>query len=432
MPMLKYFDASNNQITSINISSLSQNSENVLAKLGHIIEKYNNTNYFISAIKQNKNFFYSFSNNLMSNVFFNLETLYPAIMDVLDIRDILLLKFSSIVLKNNEKLNCDCNLFNDIDFIINGPFTESPFYSNLFNTFISLTQCLQNTTKSFLFYDIYNEVKNSSYFCINSDSTAIIPTTIQTIPKTSPYFTSQQTTHNFETSVFSESTSIYVDKNTEPKISPIELETTLASVDSTTIKETEIKFDSSTTSPTELFTTRTETFNTESRAAPETNSFTSFFLTNQTESTSINEDSTQTTPTKELELADSTKSIDQTEQTTENLNMNTALQTKLNYETTIENVEPQTSSVLLDSTIFYETKLTDKTEFLTTNFEKLTTELNMDTSTKSMMSSESTTLKRTTKEDSSETTPENKEIEKDLNSILFSIWERFLNASFIQ
>ena len=208
----------------------------------------------------------------------------------------------------------------------------------------------------------------------------------------------------------------------------------MATVDLTTIKETEIQFDYSTTSPTELFTTQTETSNTESMSTPEeTHSFTTgFFVTIPTESTSINEESTQTMQTKELESTVSTKSVDQAGRTTEDLSMDTAMQTKLNSETTIENVEPQTSSILLDSTTSYKTKLTDKTEFPTTNIEDLTTEFSLDTSTEAMTSSELTTLKPTTIEDSTETTTENKEIEKDLDSILFSIWERFLNAPFIQ
>ena len=181
MPLLNFFDVAFNKITSINISTLSENSENVLAKLGHIIELYDNQNYFNLAIKQNTEFFYSFSNNLITSAFFNLETLYSAIMDVLDIRESLLLKFSSIDFENNENLNCDCNFFNDIDFMINGPFTELPLYSSIENSNISSTKCLENNVEIKIFYDILNEKKNSSNFCTNSISTTIECTTSTSI-----------------------------------------------------------------------------------------------------------------------------------------------------------------------------------------------------------------------------------------------------------
>ena len=140
MPILSSFDISFNQIKEINVSKLSVNSINVMKKLNQVIKAYNNREFFVNTISQRTEFVYCFSNNVIESLFFNFGEIYNFIADVIPITDNLLLRFSSILLENN-RINCDCGLYKDFNFLVNGPFSESIYYSNLSEASIAATKC---------------------------------------------------------------------------------------------------------------------------------------------------------------------------------------------------------------------------------------------------------------------------------------------------
>ena len=142
LPLMVEFDVSYNQLDIISIDSLSTNSINFLNNM----KKIQNKQTFVDRINSAISFKYLFNNNLIKNVSFSFELIYNSVTNVLPISDNLLVKFTSVSLKSNSIL-CDCNLFTDINFILQGPFSESPYYSNLTETNLFSTQCLNSKSK---------------------------------------------------------------------------------------------------------------------------------------------------------------------------------------------------------------------------------------------------------------------------------------------
>jgi hypothetical protein len=138
LPLMVNFDISSNQLDLISIESLSQSSidflNNLKGEVGSIKQA------IVDRINSINSFNYLFINNLIKHVSFNFELIYNSVTNVLPISDNLLLRFSSINLKSNSIL-CDCKLSKDINFILQGPFSDSPYYSNLTETSLFSTQC---------------------------------------------------------------------------------------------------------------------------------------------------------------------------------------------------------------------------------------------------------------------------------------------------
>ena len=142
LPLMVEFDVSNNQLDIISIDSVSTNSINFLNNMN----KTPNKQTLVDRINSAVGFKYLFNNNLITNVSFSFELIYNSVTSVLPVSDNLLVKFTSVNLKSNSIL-CDCNLFKDINFILQGPFSESPYYSNLTETSLFATQCLNSKSK---------------------------------------------------------------------------------------------------------------------------------------------------------------------------------------------------------------------------------------------------------------------------------------------
>jgi len=165
MPIISEFEISFNQIKHINISEVSVNSKNVIEKMNQVIKTYNNREYFANTISQRTEFGYFFTDNGIESVYFNFEGIYNAITDVIPISDNLLLRFSSILLDTNQII-CDCGIYKDFNFLANGPFYESIYYSNLSSTFLAATQCSTVSDKvSILSVLLDNKLDIVSSFC---------------------------------------------------------------------------------------------------------------------------------------------------------------------------------------------------------------------------------------------------------------------------
>lgn len=182
MPLLTELELAGNEITSINVNDLSVNSYNVLAKLKAVIDQYNNEDYFIQGISSTTQFYFGFTQNLIQSVYFNFEAIYNGITSVIGISDNLLIKFGSIDLVMNP-INCDCRLFKDFDFIVNGPFGDSQYYSNFTETLLVQTECANpndNNAALNIFYSVFNQETTESTFC-SADPTSSTASTTSTI-----------------------------------------------------------------------------------------------------------------------------------------------------------------------------------------------------------------------------------------------------------
>ena len=182
MPLLAEFELAGNEIASINVNDLSVNSYNVLAKVKSVIDQYNNEDYFVQGINSRTEFYFGFTQNLIQSVYFNFEAITNGITSVLGVADSLLKKFGSIHLEMNP-ITCDCPLFKDLDFIINGPFGDSQYYSNFTDTLLVLTECANpndNNAALNMFYSVFNQETTESTFC-SADPTSSRASTASTI-----------------------------------------------------------------------------------------------------------------------------------------------------------------------------------------------------------------------------------------------------------
>lgn len=193
MPLLTELELAGNEISSINVNDLSVNSYNVLAKVKSVIDQYNNEDYFIQGISSTTQFYFGFTQNLIQSVYFNFEAIYNGVTSVIGISDNLLIKFGSIDLVMNP-INCDCHLFKDFDFIVNGPFGDSQYYSNFTETLLVQTECANpndNNAALNMFYSVFNQETVENTFCSadptsSRASTASTTSTIIEIITTNP------------------------------------------------------------------------------------------------------------------------------------------------------------------------------------------------------------------------------------------------------
>lgn len=164
MPILSVFDVSNNQLVEINIDQISQNSKNVLNKLSQAIQKFDNLESFMTPINQKTRYYYSFKNNSIQRVNFNFKMIYSAIMSILPISKNLFLRFISINLKSNN-ITCDCNLYDDISFILDEDSSLLDLNINILKTYISILECKSKGNVKQIMVSLYNKYENESMFC---------------------------------------------------------------------------------------------------------------------------------------------------------------------------------------------------------------------------------------------------------------------------
>ena len=175
MPILRRLELNFNQIRIINVTDLSENSKNVINKIKSAIEAFNYSSVFSDIINYRKHFWYSFDNNKIESVFFNFELIYNTYMSFLSIEKNLMMKFSSISMDVNP-IKCDCGLYKDYSFLVNGPFNYSLYNFNLSQTHTVQTICFFEKDTGINLYSLILE-KNweiISHFCA-------IPFTLQTI-----------------------------------------------------------------------------------------------------------------------------------------------------------------------------------------------------------------------------------------------------------
>jgi hypothetical protein len=175
MPILKRLELDFNQLKTINVTELSDNSKNVINKTKYVIEAFNYSSVFADIINYRKEFWYSFDNNKIESVFFDFELIYNAYMSFLSIETNLMMKFSSISMDRNP-IKCDCGLYKDMSFLANGPFNYSMNNFNLSQTHTVQTMCFIKEDTDFTMYSLILEKK----WEIISDFCAI-PFSLQTI-----------------------------------------------------------------------------------------------------------------------------------------------------------------------------------------------------------------------------------------------------------
>ncbi len=157
MPTLYYFDVSSNLLTQINVSSLSINSHNVLAKASSMIHVHNYPFYFDSFITKQSAYTYTmnFNNNSLTNVFFNFKQLFAIFNSVIPSEDkYMLLKQAAINLSPKNPTQCDCGLYEDVNFIMNGPYDSSLKPTSLNSSNFAKTFCLSANRSTNIFTTI--------------------------------------------------------------------------------------------------------------------------------------------------------------------------------------------------------------------------------------------------------------------------------------
>ena len=172
MPFLVQFDLSYNQITQINICSLSQYSyyySNTLIRENYDSYAIVNEIFSIGKDEYNKDRYYWFyiSHNRIENVNFGLMGLFITLMHInanISI-DYFLVRFTTIYLGANQ-IKCSCALFDDFYFLINGPLNKSQYFKNLTKSSLASTECKTNNNESTkLLTDLTTGKIKRSQFC---------------------------------------------------------------------------------------------------------------------------------------------------------------------------------------------------------------------------------------------------------------------------
>jgi hypothetical protein len=169
MPVLQYFDISSNLLSEINLNNISINSYNVMAKANQMIHIHQSPVYFDSFIKsfyQQSPFPYlmNFTNNNLTNVVFNVSHLYALVNSVIPISDTYMLqKIASIMLSPKNPLVCDCGMYSDFNFVINGAYSASIKPTGLNTSNLANTFCRYDN----ITYKIYSLVISKNLSSIN-------------------------------------------------------------------------------------------------------------------------------------------------------------------------------------------------------------------------------------------------------------------------
>jgi hypothetical protein len=162
MPNLYDFDVSSNLMTQIIMSNLSEYSHNVLAKAKAMITLQNNSLYFDTFFNKQSAYTYTinFNNNSLTNVFFNFKQLFSVFNSVIPSEDkYMLLKQAAVNLSPTNPTRCDCGLYNDVDFILNGAYNSSLKPTSLNSSNFAKTFCLSANKST----NIYTMVLKKDY-----------------------------------------------------------------------------------------------------------------------------------------------------------------------------------------------------------------------------------------------------------------------------
>ena len=174
MPILTVLDLRYNQLTSVAIAEISIHSKNILGKFFQFVSDESNKRAIVPLFFAKTELYFFFSNNLIRKANFNFELVYNEIVPYMpEISNAIFFKFMSINLEYNPNLRCDCDLYKDFAFLIDGPFRQSYMYSFLVSSEISYTNCnFFNDTRLCLFdlIDLY-KVDVCSFNLANNNAT---------------------------------------------------------------------------------------------------------------------------------------------------------------------------------------------------------------------------------------------------------------------
>ena len=173
LPFLVRLDLSLNKIRELNLGSISQYSKS-LNKM--VKEKFNSDTIVkkIYTIKSGSYYGYFFASNDIEVLNLGFRGIYEALTEVnanISI-DYLYVRFTSVLLVYNN-LKCSCGLFEDLNFVINGPLNKSKFFEYFPLSSIAPTQCQLITNKNINFsIDLKMKKIKRSEFCNASNSLA--------------------------------------------------------------------------------------------------------------------------------------------------------------------------------------------------------------------------------------------------------------------
>ena len=148
MPLLYYLDMSGNQLTSINVTSLSTNSLNVMSKSKQLIANLSSPNYFDDFIVGQTGMSYTlnFSSNLLTTVSFDFADIFTVFDGIIPLEDsFLLAKIAGISLFGNN-ITCTCEQFSDFNFLLYGAYNHTLLPSNFSTSPLASSNCLYKTT----------------------------------------------------------------------------------------------------------------------------------------------------------------------------------------------------------------------------------------------------------------------------------------------
>ena len=169
MPILGLFDVSKNQLTEINIASVSKSSKNLLKKIFMITEQSDAVKYVANLINQKIKIYTDFSNNSISYVHFNFREIYSVIIDQLPITTNLLLRFVSVDLSSNN-IVCNCDLYDDVRFVVHDMNYLIPLNLNfvfLSTVIANKLECNSTIGIKPIFNSVYSRNEDDTIFCKN-------------------------------------------------------------------------------------------------------------------------------------------------------------------------------------------------------------------------------------------------------------------------
>ena len=156
MPLLNYLDMTQNRFPNLTVRELSDESIRII----NTVKDYAASlpSYVLPYIKDNTNITINLSNNVIMYLKLNFEGVYSKISELKkygNIENNLFLKFLSVNLYA-DMIRCDCNIYKDFNFLINGPFTQNFYFSYLANASISNTMCVDKNIN----YNIVEEIQS--------------------------------------------------------------------------------------------------------------------------------------------------------------------------------------------------------------------------------------------------------------------------------
>jgi Leucine-rich repeat (LRR) protein len=174
MPFLVQVDLGFNQIEQINLRSLSQFSENINKIITENYDPSIIVNDIYSLGNKSQSYWFYIRNNRIENVDFGLMGLYITLKKINEqiSVDYLYLRFESIYLAANQ-IKCSCALFEDFNFLLNGPLNQSKYFKNLSKSPLAYTECKTSNNESInLISDLTTGKSKRSKFCVMNNAVA--------------------------------------------------------------------------------------------------------------------------------------------------------------------------------------------------------------------------------------------------------------------